>query len=97
MPHHLGFLLRTRSTSGSAETSMQGPLPMALPYTFMFEVGCCERSTENTTSSAVKAEPSCHFTPWRSLKTQVLGPVCLYSVARQGTIFISLSRVSSCS
>src|SRR5206468_11176878 len=45
--------------------------PTALPYTRKFDVLPCRRLIENTTSSAVKSLPSCHFTPLRRWKIQV--------------------------
>ena len=63
----------------------------------MLEVSACERSTENTTSSAVNLEPSCQVTPWRNLNIQVVGEVCFHSVARPAIGFMFLSRTSSCS
>ena len=39
----------------------------------MSEVGCSARSSENTTSSALKALPLWNLTPWRSLNSQTVG------------------------
>ncbi len=40
---------------------------------FMSEVGCRARSSENTTSSALKALPLWNLTPWRSLNSHTVG------------------------
>jgi hypothetical protein len=40
---------------------------------------------ENTTSSALKVEPSWNFTPWRSLKRHFSGETCSHDKARPGT------------
>ena len=49
------------------------------------ELGDLMRLAENTTSSAVKAEPSCHFTPPRRWKRQTVGEVCCQLVASAGS------------
>ena len=48
-------------------------LSMEVSRPFMSEVGCSARSSENTTSSALKALPLWNFTPWRSLNSQTVG------------------------
>ena len=52
------------------------------------------RSSVNFTSSAVMSEPSWNFTPSRRVSFKVVSSAHSYSVARQGCIFISESRVS---
>ena len=72
--------------------SMATGVPRALAYTATLEVGPWARCTENTTSAAVKGAPSWNFTPWRSVKRQVVGLVCCQAVARPGTICSVRSR-----
>jgi hypothetical protein len=52
----------------------------------MFEPSERARSSENTTSSAVKSAPSWNFTPSRSLNTHTVGSSSFtyHSVARRG-------------
>ncbi len=50
---------------------------------------------EKTTSSAVKSEPSCHFTPFLRLNTHTVGLVCFQLAARAGRISSFLPRVTS--
>ena len=56
-----------------------------------------DQMIEKTTSSALNGDPSWNFTPGRSLKRQVSGPVCDHSVARAGTKLSCRSRLKSVS
>jgi hypothetical protein len=49
------------------------------------EPGPRARAMENSTSSAVRGEPSLNFTPSRSLKRQVVGFTCSQDVASAGS------------
>ena len=60
-----------------------------------FEVSESARWIENTTSSAVKGEPSWNVTFWRSLKRVVVGLMVSHDNARHGMTFRSLPRVTS--
>ena len=53
------------------------------------------RCKENTTSSAVNAEPSCHFTFGRSSKRQTVGLVCDHFTASAGSTARLRSRRTS--
>ena len=53
------------------------------------------RCTENTTSSAVKGVPSWNFTPARSWKRQLVGPVICQAVARPGSSLKASLRCTS--
>jgi hypothetical protein len=51
----------------------------------------CSKSIVHLTSLAVKGLPSCHLTPWRSLKVSpVLSSSHDHSLARSGTIVLML-------
>ena len=52
------------------------------------------RSCQNLTSSASKRLPSCHRTPRRSVKVQVVGLVFAHDSARHGTIFRPSSYIA---
>src|SRR3954469_18924387 len=52
------------------------------------------RSYQNLTSSASKRLPSCHLTPRRSVKLQVVGLVFAQDSARHGTIFRRSSNIT---
>ncbi len=88
-----GFgLAMTRSTvCASTLTAFSTPWSATLSW----EVGESARSTEKTTSSAVRTLPSWNFTPSRSLKRQVLSLGWLQEVASHGMTFHSLSRQTS--
>src|SRR6478735_6329743 len=53
------------------------------------------RFNVNTTSSAVKGEPSCHFTFLRSLISQVRSSTAFHDVASEGTSLPPGSRAMS--
>ncbi len=51
----------------------------------MLDGGVMARVSENTTSSAVKGEPSWNFTPWRRVKRTCVGLTCSHLVASAGS------------
>ena len=53
------------------------------------------RCSENTTSSAVNGEPSCHFTFGRRWKRQTVGLVCSHFTASAGSSARLRSRRTS--
>ncbi len=87
----LGWAVVNETVCGS----MRRGSPMALAKVRKLEVGPWARCTEKTTSSAVKSPPSCHFTPLRSRKTQVVGFCCVQPVARPGSSSSFLPRRTS--
>ena len=64
-------------------------------YGLKFEVSESARSIVNTTSSAVKGEPSWNLTLGRNLNRVVVGLTTCQDSARQGSTFRSLPRVTS--
>src|SRR5581483_8383679 len=61
----------------------------------MSEPSISTRLYENTTSSAVKGEPSWNFTFGRSLNRHTVGDVCCHEVASLGTSSSFLPRPTS--
>ncbi len=52
--------------------------------TRVFAFGSHVRSRLNLASAELNGSPLCHFTPWRSLNTHVVGPWLFHSVASAG-------------
>ena len=71
--------------------------PTARPYTRNVDVSPAERLIENTTSSAVNGEPSCHFTTRRRLKRHTVGETCDQLSASPGMTSSFLPRFTSAS
>src|SRR5436305_6491896 len=89
-----GEAVFSRSVYGSTTfTSTMGLVKVANDEGLFGTLGM--RFSVNTTSSAVKGEPSCHFTFLRSLISQVTSSTALHEVASDGTSLPFGSRAMS--
>src|SRR5258706_8745075 len=89
--------LGTGCTISTVSSSMRRGLPSRLAYWRICELGCCARSMENTTSSAVNGVPSWNLTPARREKRHVVSLTWVHERARPGTMLSCLSRITSVS
>src|SRR5258708_18564231 len=71
--------------------------PTARPYTRKVDVSPCARLIENTTSSAVKELPSCHFAARRRVKRHTVCEACDQLSASPGITSRFLPRLTSAS
>ena len=71
-------------TSVAASGASIWSIVVSAVATIVFAAGSYVRSMLNFASAEVNVSPLWYFTPWRSLKVQVVGAVSFHSVARPG-------------